>query len=188
MVTLPSESFDGTTDVMFEAIDGLLDYNMSTSARDEHKDAHADYNSAPAHEVQDRGRLRLSGRVSTSGGSLSTVSSNFTFYHCGPGSFWDFTPASGNRSDISGGTCRVCMEDIYGAPEVCIGVGRGGWGALCLVCMDRLDLSCSIAVRLSTPNCVHTVMNGDISPFRARYLPYDNACAYGKENLRLDFA
>lgn len=127
MVTLPSEGFDGTTVVRFQAIDGLLPFYMSSrSTTDEDMDGHVKSNSAPHHQGQDWNSSRMSTGKILSGGTHATVSFEVTFYHCEAGSLWGFTPANANSSGESGGSCGVCSENVDGEPEVCAAWGLGG--------------------------------------------------------------
>lgn len=154
VVTQPSEEFDGTTNVSFGVVDGFLQSNMSAaSTSDADKDGYVQINYTQAHQTQGETALQSSAGELVPGGIVNAVSFDVTFYHCGPGGFWDLNHGSGNDSDGSGGTCHYCTEGIGGVQEVSLKGGSGG-------CIRRIVLIINACDLLPThTTLVHTEVN-----------------------------
>ena len=149
VVTEPSDYFDGTTVVSFGAIDFRLSSDMSatvTNYEDEHDDDDFVPDSAASNQGQaEEGALASSERDILEAAIVTTVSFNVTFFHCAAGSFWNLTLASKDNFNLTSGDCKICTEEMEGAPEV-LEVHAGGrpwqlYSVFGLICCDHLAFS-----------------------------------------------
>ena len=117
MVTLPSTSFDGTTNVTFVAAEILSTTDaLTTSTMSEQSDTEDD-GSAAALQAQvtvtsSTSQLWNDSAIGVSGWVSNTSATfNVTFYHCDTGQVW-------NASFGDSGNCDLCSDVVDGEEEV----------------------------------------------------------------------
>ena len=125
VVTRPSASFDGTTNVTFAAIGEGPPFITSKSIGSSSNNDVGSPISSTAHQGQrvgtvwsSQGESQSAPPKTTTTEASDTVSFDVTYFHCGVGSFWNLSSSGAIAQDEDTDTCPSCADGVEGATEV----------------------------------------------------------------------